>query len=150
MRRREFITLLGTAAGWPLTASAQQRDRQQRIGVLMNFAADDSEATARIAVLVEGLRQRGCVVGHNLHIDYRWAAQDLDCARGHADQLVALQPDVIMASGSPSVAALLLATRTVPIVFGSVIDPIGSVGRVGDWLAGLGRSLCSLLPRDGY
>ena len=127
MRRREFITLLGgAAAAWPLAARAQQAERVRRIGVLMNFSADDAEGRARHAAFRQGLQQLGWTDGRNVRIDYRWYAGNADAARTHAAELVALAPDVILAEGSPSVAALRSATRTVPIVFVSIIDPVGA------------------------
>ena len=117
MQRRELITLLGSAAAWPLAARAQQPERMRRIGVLMNLAADDPEAQARIAAFLQGLQQLGWTVGRNVRIDYRWAAGDADDIRRYAAELVALAPDVILATGSATVGPLLQATRTVPIVF---------------------------------
>jgi putative tryptophan/tyrosine transport system substrate-binding protein len=125
IRRREFITLLGGAAvAWPIMARAQQRARH--IGILMNLAADDPEAPARIAALAQGLGEFGWNVGGNLRIDYRWGAGDAERIRKEAAELVALAPDVILCSGSPSVAALQRATDRVPIVFVQVVDPVGS------------------------
>jgi putative ABC transport system substrate-binding protein len=125
VKRREFITLLGGAgAAWPLAARAQERAR--RIGILMNLAADDPEAPARIAALAQGLGEFGWNVGGNLRIDYRWGAGDAERIRKEAAELVALAPDVILCSGSPSVAALQRATDRVPIVFVQVVDPVGS------------------------
>ena len=125
--RREFIALLGgAAAALPLTAQAQQGERVRRIGVLMNLAADDPEAPARIAAFAQGLGELGWNVGRNLRIDYRWGAGDAERIRGEAAELVALAPDVILCSGSPSVAALQRATDRVPVVFVQVVDPVGS------------------------
>jgi len=127
MKRRAFITLLGgTAVAWPLTARAQQLDRVRRVGVLVNLGADDAEGRARYAAFRQGLQQLGWTDGRNVRIDYRWYAGNADAARTHAAELVALAPDVILAEGSPSVAALRSATRTVPIVFVSIIDPVGA------------------------
>jgi len=126
VRRREFITLLGGAAAWPLAARAQQAERVRRIGVLMNFSADDAEGQARLAAFRQGLQQAGWSVGGNIRIDYRWAADDAELFRKDAAELVALAPDVILASGNPSVVALQQATRSVPIVFGPVTDPVAS------------------------
>src|SRR5262245_265870 len=127
IRRREFITLLGGAAAWPLAARAEQSgERMRRIGVLMNLAADDPEAPARIAAFAQGLGEFGWRVGGNLRIDYRWGAGDAERIRKEAAELVALAPDVILSSGSPSVAALQRATDRVPIVFVQVVDPVGS------------------------
>ena len=127
MRRREFIILLGGAAvAWPLAARAQQADRMRRVGVLVNRVADDAEEQARLAAFLQGLQELGWTDGRNVRIDYRWAATDADRSRTFAAELVALAPDVILASGSQSVAALQQATRTVPIVFANVIDPVGA------------------------
>jgi putative tryptophan/tyrosine transport system substrate-binding protein len=127
MRRREFITLLGSAAAaWPLAARAQQPQRMRRVGVLMNLASDDAEGQARLAVFHQGLQQLGWTVGRNLQIDYRWGAGDVDRIRKFAAELIALAPDVILSTGSPSVAAFQQATRTVPIVFVTVVDPVSS------------------------
>ena len=126
MKRRAFITLLGGAAAWPLAARAQQGERMRRFGVLVNLGADDAEGRARYAAFRQGLQQLGWTDGRNVRIDYRWYAGNADAARTHAAELVALAPDVILAEGSPSVAALRSATRTVPIVFVSIIDPVGA------------------------
>src|SRR5262249_13756257 len=117
MKRRDFITLLGAAVAWPLAARAQQRETMRRIGVLMNLASDDAEGQARLAAFHQGLQQLGWTVGRNVQIDYRWGAGDAERIRKFAAELVALAPDVILSTGSPSVAALQQATRTVPIVF---------------------------------
>src|SRR5262249_49279855 len=113
--RREFITLLGGAAAWPLTARAQQSERMRRIGVLMNLPSDDPEGMARLAAFLQGLQELGWVVGRNGRVGYRWCTGEADRIRGYAAELVALAPDVILASGTPSVAALQQATRTVPV-----------------------------------
>jgi ABC-type uncharacterized transport system substrate-binding protein len=127
MRRREFITVLGgAAAAWPIAASAQQPDRMRRIGVLTPFAADDPESMARVAAFLQGLGNLGWTVGRNVQIDYRWSAADADRTRKDAMELVALAPDVILATGTPVTAALLQATRTVPIVFTQVPDPVAT------------------------
>ena len=128
MKRREFITLLGGAAAvaWPLAARAQQPERVPRIGVLMASAADDSENQARMAAFLQGLAQLGWTDGRNIRIDTRWAT-NADDIRRHATELAALAPDVLVAaSGTTTVAPLLQATRTVPIVFVNVIDPVGA------------------------
>jgi putative ABC transport system substrate-binding protein len=125
MRRREFIILLGSAAAWPLAGRAQP-ERMRRIGVLMAINADDAEAQARIAAFVQGLQQLGWIVGKNVRIDYRLAGIDADTLRKYAAELVALAPDVILAQSSPAIAPLLQATRTVPIVFTLVADPVGA------------------------
>jgi putative tryptophan/tyrosine transport system substrate-binding protein len=126
MRRREFITLLGGATAWPFAARAQQGEQMRRIGVLMAINANDAEAQARIAAFVAGLQQLGWTVGKNVRVDYRLAGIDADTLRKYAGELVALAPDVILAQSSPSIAALLQATRTVPIVFTLVADPVGA------------------------
>ena len=126
MKRREFITLLGGAAAWPLAARAQQSERMRRIGVLMPFAADDPEGQARIAALLQELQPLGWTVGRNVRIDYRWSAGDAVNMRKYAAELVALAPDVILTSGAAGAAPLLQATRTVPIVFVLVADPVGA------------------------
>jgi putative tryptophan/tyrosine transport system substrate-binding protein len=124
MRRREFITLIGgVAVAWPLPAPAQQPKR--RIGVLMSMAADDPEGQARLAAFVEGLQQLGWIDGRNVQIDTRWPVGDADRGRS-AEELVAPAPDLILASASASVAALQRVTRSVPIVFANVIDPVGA------------------------
>jgi ABC-type uncharacterized transport system substrate-binding protein len=126
MRRRAFITLLGgAAAAWPVAVRAQS-DRVRRIGVLMAIAADDPEAQARLTAFVQGLQQLGWTVGQNVRVDYRWGGSNADDLRKYAAELVALAPDVILAHSSASVAPLLWATRTVPLVFTIVADPVGA------------------------
>jgi putative tryptophan/tyrosine transport system substrate-binding protein len=127
IRRRDFITLLGcAAAAWPLAARAQQGERMRRIGVLTAIAADDPEGQARLTAFVQGLQQLGWTVGQNVRVDYRWGGSNADDNRKYAAELVALAPDVILAHSSASVAPLLLATRTVPLVFTIVADPVGA------------------------
>ena len=127
MRRREFITLFGGAAAtWPLAARAQQSEQKRRVGVLMGLAADDTEAQDRIAAFEQGLQQLGWTDGSNLQIDYRRGAGGTDLTRRYADELVALAPDVILASGGTVVGPLLQATRTVPIVFTQTPDPVAA------------------------
>jgi putative ABC transport system substrate-binding protein len=126
MRRREFIALLGgAAAAWPLAARAQQPDGMRRIGVLMTLAEDDPEAKARLAGFRQGLEKRGWSEGRNVRIDYRYALAGAQ-AQVLAKELVALQPDVIFAHSTPTVAALQRESRTIPIVFAGLADPIGS------------------------
>jgi len=125
MRRREFITLLGGAFAWPHLARAQQPDRMRRIGVLIG-ATDDQETQARLAVFRQGLQQLGWTDGRNVRIDTRWGAANADDIRKYAAELVTLAPDVILAAGNAPVERLLQATRTVPIVFAIVLDPVGS------------------------
>jgi len=126
VKRREFLTLLGGAAAWPLAARAQQPERMRRIGVLMNVEADEPVGQPRIAAFVEGLQQLGWTDGRNVRIDTRWPGGDPDRVRKYAAELVGLAPNVILASASPSVAALQRVTRSVPIVFANVIDPVGA------------------------
>jgi len=141
MKRREFITLLGgAAAAWPLAARAQQTDRVRRIGVFMNSAADDPEGQARNTAFVQALQQLGWTDGRNARIDTRWGT-DAGSTRKYAAELVALAPDVILASASTATSALQQTTRTVPIVFVTVIDPVGagyveSLARPGGNLTG--------------
>jgi putative ABC transport system substrate-binding protein len=127
MRRREFITLIGgAAAAWPLAARAQQPNRMRRIGVLTPYPADDAEARARLTAFAQGLAQTGWTVGQNIRIDYRWGDGKPDTMRKYAAELVALAPEVILASSSAALAPLLEATRTVPIVFAGVGDPVAA------------------------
>jgi putative tryptophan/tyrosine transport system substrate-binding protein len=125
--RREFITLLGgAAAAWPLAADAQQSERMRRIGALMYLAADDPDSPALVAAFARGLQELGWIEGRNIQIDYRWGGGDLDRVRRYAAELVALAPDVILVTSGSALAALQNATRTVPIVFASVSDPVGA------------------------
>ena len=127
MKRREFITLLGGAVSLPLAVHAQQADSMRRVGVLFGSAADDPESRVRIGVFTQGLAQLGWTDGRNVRIDTRWATTNPDDIRRHAAELAALAPDVILsANGTATVAPLLQATRTVPIVFVVVIDPVGA------------------------
>src|SRR3981081_3681767 len=128
MKRRDVIMMLGgVTIGWPLAARAQQTERMRRIGVLLAAAADDAEFQARIGAFLQGLQQLGWTDGRNVRIDTRWATTNADDIRRHAAELAALAPDVILAAtGTVTVAPLLQATRTVPIVFVSVIDPVGA------------------------
>jgi putative ABC transport system substrate-binding protein len=126
MQRRTFVTLLGGAAAWPLAARAQQGERMRRIGALLPWAANDAQAQARNAGFLQGLQQLGWTVGRNVEIDYRWSGPIANDIRRHAAELVALAPDVILASGDSTVGPLLQATHKVPIVFGLVADPVGA------------------------
>ena len=127
MRRREFITLLGSAAAaWPLGAGAQQPSRIRRIGVLMAIAESDREGQAWIAAFREGLQKLGWTEGRNIRIDTRWGALDADSRQRFANELVSLQPDLILSQVTPTTLALLQQTRTIPIVFATVSDPVGS------------------------
>jgi putative ABC transport system substrate-binding protein len=125
--RRKFISALGgTVVAWPITARAQQPEQMRRIGVLMALAADDPEGQARLVAFVQGLQESGWTDGRNVRIDARWAAGDADRFRRYAAELIALAPDVILASGGTGVGALLQATRAVPIVFTQTNDPVGA------------------------
>jgi putative ABC transport system substrate-binding protein len=129
MRRREFIAFLGSSlACWPLAARAQQGESMRRVGVLVNLAADDPIGQARVAAFVQGLQAAGWVEGRNVRIDIRWAATSTDAAeiRRHAAELVALAPDVILASGGTTLGPLRQVSRTVPTVFTGVGDPVGA------------------------
>jgi putative ABC transport system substrate-binding protein len=127
MRRREFITLAsGAAIAWPVAAHAQQGERMRRIGVLEALALDDPEALGRVTALAQGLQQLGWTVGRNIRIEYRWGAGDADRIRQQAAELVALAPDAILTVGASTTAPMLRATRTVPVVFVAVVDPVGA------------------------
>jgi putative ABC transport system substrate-binding protein len=127
MRRRKFIALAGgAAAAWPLAARAQQAGRMRRIGVLAGVAADDPEWQARTAAFLEGLQKLGWTVGRNMQIEYRWSAGSAGDLHRYAAELVALAPEVIFAAGGTSLGAALQVTRTIPIVFAVVPDPVGS------------------------
>jgi putative ABC transport system substrate-binding protein len=127
VKRREFIALLsGAAVAWPLAARAQQGESMRRIGVLMSTSVDDPEGQARLAAFQQGLQQFGWTIGRNVRIDSRWPAGDSERFRRYAAELVALSPDVILATGSAAAGPLLQATRTVPVVFVIVPDPVGA------------------------
>jgi putative tryptophan/tyrosine transport system substrate-binding protein len=137
MRRREFIAGLGGAgvsAAWPPTAPAQQPDRVRRLGVLMVFEENDPEGKARFSGFTQGLAELGWTDGRNLRMDVRWAAANVDRMRMFAKELVDLQPDVMLAIGTPATAALQRETRTIPIVFAGIGDPVGE-----GFVAGLPR-----------
>jgi putative ABC transport system substrate-binding protein len=135
MRRRDFITLLGgAAAAWPLAARAQQRERMRRIGILMSQAADDPIGPDYITAFAQALQALGWIVGSNVRIEYRWGANNTDLFRKYAKELVALAPDVILANAGSIVGALQQASRTVPIIFVTTIDPVG-----GGWVQSLAR-----------
>src|SRR5437870_11514125 len=127
MKRREFITLLGgAAAAWPLAAGAQQGERMRRVGILLPAAADDAEFQTRLAAFHQALALLGRTIGRNVRIDTRWATANAAEIRRHAAELAALAPDVILAHGASTVGPLLRATRTVPIVFPVVTDPVAA------------------------
>ena len=127
MRRRDFIGVtVGSAAAWPLIARAQQSDQMRRIGVLMSVTEADAEGQARVAALKLGLLEHGWIEGRNLEIDYRWGGGDSSRLRAYAAELTALNPDVIFAAPSAALAAVQRATRTIPVVFAQVSDPVGA------------------------
>src|SRR5258708_13723634 len=123
--RREFVAGLGSAA-WPLVARAQQGERPRRSGVITSLFGDDPEVIARHVVFLQALQELGWTVGRNLHVDYRWSELDLDRVRRDVAELIALAPEVILAYGTSTVTALQRATRTVPVVFVQVTDPVGA------------------------
>jgi putative tryptophan/tyrosine transport system substrate-binding protein len=125
MRRREFITLLGGAAAWPQRARAQQTERVRRIGVLMSMDESDSEGQAHLAGFMQALLELGWVRGRNLEMEIRWGAADVNRIRTFAKELTALQPELIVSQGTPVTAALQRETRSIPIVFVTVTDPVG-------------------------
>ena len=126
MQRREFITLLGGTLALPLTARAQQPERMRRIGVLMAYAERDREGQAWVAAFREELQKLGWTEGRNIRIDTRWAAADVEAMQRFAKELVTLQPDLILTQNTPTTAAMLQQTRTIPIIFANVADPVGS------------------------
>jgi putative ABC transport system substrate-binding protein len=152
MNRRQFITLLGGAAAWPLAARAQQGERIRRIGVLLPAAADDPEMQARVGAFLQALGLLGWTIGRNVRIDTRWAGLVAAEIRRHAAELAALAPDVILAHGALAVVPLLQATRTVPIVFPVAVDPVGaglvdSLARPGGNATGFMTSEFSLIGK---
>ncbi len=135
MKRRQFITLLGGAAAvWPLAARAQQAERMRRIGVLMSTVENDARGLKYVTAFAQGLAELGWTVGRNVQIEYRWGASDLDRFRRYAAELIALSPDAVLAPAGSIVGAFQQASRTVPIVFVTTIDPVG-----GGWVDSLSR-----------
>src|SRR5262245_30020887 len=126
LKRREFIIFLGGAAVWPLAARAQQPERMRRIAVLLPAAADDPQFQARVGAFLQGLALLGWTIGRNVQIDIRWATTNAADIRRHAAELAALAPDVVLVNGTSAMGPLLQATRTVPIVFVVVADPVGA------------------------
>jgi putative tryptophan/tyrosine transport system substrate-binding protein len=142
VRRRTFITLLGGAAAWPLAARAQQpAERMRRIGVLMSVE-NDADGKAQLSGFIQGLAEIGWTDGRNLRMDIRWGGGDVNRIRTFAKELVALQPDVILAHGTPATAALQRETRTIPIVFVTVTDPV-EMGSLRDYRTQAGISPAS-------
>jgi putative tryptophan/tyrosine transport system substrate-binding protein len=126
MKRREFISLLGGATAWPFTARAQQPERMRRIGVLMAYAATDREGLDWVAAFREGLQKLGWTEGRNLLIDARWAADDAGSRQRFAKELAALDPELVLTQNTITTVAMMQQTRTIPIIFGNVADPVGS------------------------
>src|SRR5260370_41711341 len=136
MKRREFIILFsGAAVSWPLATRAQQPERMRRIGVLMSVEENDPEGKTQLSQFTQGLAESGWTDGRNLRMEVRWGGGDVNRTRTFAKELVALQPDVILAQGTPGTAALHRETRTIPIVFVIVADPVGP-----GFVAGLPRT----------
>jgi putative ABC transport system substrate-binding protein len=126
MRRRDFIADLGaTAAMWPVVSRAQQSNRIRQLAVILPYPESDPQSQARVKALQAGLQQAGWIEGQNLRTDYRWEASDVERIRYHAADVARLKPDAIVANSTPVVGALLRETRTIPIVFVSVTDPVG-------------------------
>jgi putative ABC transport system substrate-binding protein len=125
MRRRDFVNLLGAAVAWPLAANAQQPERMRRIAMLSGLSASDPEAQARVAAFHQGLKEMGWTAGRNLHIDFRWSTGDATEMRTSAKELVEFKPELIVGMTTPAVAALVQETKTIPIVFASIVDPVG-------------------------
>jgi putative ABC transport system substrate-binding protein len=126
IRRRDFITLLGAASVWPLAARAQRGDRVRRIGVLMPFDENDPVAKTIVSAFTQALAGLSWTIGRNVRMDLRWGGDDINRIRAHAQELVGLQPDIIVTNGTPATAALQRETRTIPIVFANVGDPVAS------------------------
>ena len=146
MRRREFIAALGGAAAWPLVARAQQPEQMRRIGVLMSLAADDPVGQADARAFQQGLQQLGWTDGRNVRIDYRWTAGNIENSLKYAAEVVALAPDIILASSTSWTIAVKQLTRTVPIVFTRVSDPVGS--GIVDSLARPGGNITGFMVYD--
>ena len=132
--RRKFTAMLGGATAWPLVVRAQQGERMRRIGVLMSAVEGDQTGLESITAFAQGLAERGWTVGRNVRIEYRWGAGDLDRFRRYAAELIALSPDVVLATAGSIVGAFQQASRTVPIVFVTTVDPVG-----GGWVESLAR-----------
>jgi putative ABC transport system substrate-binding protein len=146
LRRRDFITLFGGAVTWPLAARAQVAGRTRRIGILLSASADDPEFQARVGAFLQGLALLGWTIGRNVQIDTRWAGANAADVRRHAAELAALAPDVILANGGSTVSPLLQVTRTVPIVFAVVSDPVG--GGFADSLARPGGNATGFMSTE--
>jgi putative ABC transport system substrate-binding protein len=147
MRRRDFIKgIVGSATAWPLAARAQQTEPMRRIGVLMNIGADDPEASALVGAFSQELATQGWIIGRNVRIDYRWYRGNAEAARAYAAELLALTPDIILATGTHGATAVKQLTRTVPIVFAQVADPV--VSGIVDSLARPGSNVTGFMPND--
>src|SRR6516225_3819529 len=147
MRRRDFIKgIVGSATAWPFMARAQPGEQMRRIGVLMDRGADDPEARAYVGAFSQGLGELGWIIGRNAQIDYRWYQSNAEAARAYAAELLALTPDIILASGTPGTMAVKQLTRTVPIVFARVGDPVGA--GIVDSLARPGGNITGFMAFD--
>src|SRR5215213_2901734 len=125
MKRREFITLLGGAAAWPLTTHAQQPERVRTIGILLNADETEVDAQRRLAAFRRGMNVLGWIEGKNFRVEMRWGRGDRDLVQSHAQELVRIAPEVILINGTPSSVALQRETSKIPIVFAQVTDPVG-------------------------
>ena len=142
LRRREFIAGIGSAAAWPLAVRAQQRDRARRIGVLMPYDENDPEGRRRYSAFTQALAGLGWADGRNVRMDLRWYGANINRIRALAQELVGLQPDIILTNGTPETAAVQRETRTIPVVFANAGDPVPS-GLVQQAAAGLGGAVPS-------
>jgi putative ABC transport system substrate-binding protein len=153
VRRRDFITLLGGAAAWPLSGLAQQPERMRRVGILMGYVEKDPEFQVRLDAIIQGLGQAGWIEGRNIRLDVRWTNVDVGRTQVLAKELIALQPDVVVAATTLPTAALRQQTRTLPIVFASVADPVGegfvaSLARPGGNITGFISEEASLVGKE--
>jgi putative ABC transport system substrate-binding protein len=147
MRRRDFIKgIVGSATAWPLVARAQQGEHMRRIGVLMNIGADDPQAPVLVGAFSQGLAEAGWIIGRNARIDYRWFQGNAEAARAYAAELLALTPDIILVTGTQGATAVKQLTRTVPIVFAQVADPVGA--GIVDSLARPGGNITGFMVFD--
>src|SRR5262249_35138404 len=126
VKRREFISLIGGAAAWPIAARAQQPQRMRRVGVLLNVTSDDPESQTRLAAFAQGLQSLGWIIGQNVRLEYRWGGCSADAISQQAAELIAFAPDVILVQSTAAVSPLLQSTHTIPIVFTVVADPVGA------------------------
>jgi putative tryptophan/tyrosine transport system substrate-binding protein len=146
MRRREFIVLFGGAAAWPISARAQQPERVRRIGVLMGYPEGDPQAQANVIALRQGIREAGWTEGRTVQIVYRWAGGDPDKARTFAKELIGMTPDVIVPSTNQVTRIVQQETRTIPVVFAFVGDPVGSGFESGHSAAAITKPIYEYAP----